>query len=285
MSEVLKVHVESERLNVDVSLPKRGGVVFYGANGAGKTSLMRVLRFVFGEGSVNMKPGFKLTVSVDNNMFSEVSVDKDGRILFRDADDEEPYVRDVDSIQARLSSLVKWYLGLPKIKVAWVSPDSIVISRNVYSIYSPPQPSPEVLEAIEESAYELLCVYRLAFTSEGLMAKVGGSWKGMHELSYGVRKSLALLFAQHLANVLFVEVFEAGLHADLAVRVLNHLSTEMDGEVFVETHLGLIVANALKHGWKAYYMDKGVTKKELNNIQDLKDAEIFEREIRALGLA
>jgi len=108
----------------------------------------------------------------------------------------------------------------------------------------------------------------------GGRVKVGGWWIDVQTLAYGYRRALAMLIAARRADVLLVEAFEAGLHYDLAVDLIQVLR-ETGALVVAESHLMATLKAALIAGWRVYYVDGGV----FHPIKDVVDvAKYAERE-------
>ncbi|ABO07716.1 AAA family ATPase [Pyrobaculum calidifontis] len=108
----------------------------------------------------------------------------------------------------------------------------------------------------------------------GGRVKVGGRWIDVQTLAYGYRRALAMLIAARRADVLLVEAFEAGLHYDLAVDLIQVLK-ETSALVIAESHLMATLKAALDAGWRVYYVDGGV----FHPIKDVFDvAKYAERE-------
>ena len=112
------------------------------------------------------------------------------------------------------------------------------------------------------------------------MAQAGGDWISTRELSFGQRRFLAILAALHAGDFVFVENFEAGLHVDYVVRLLE-TAINMDNVVVLETHSGLVLKMAMRRGFKLYKVEDNHVKE----IADLSDSALFKRELEYLAPA
>lgn len=295
------MYVEDYRVlkRAEVAIDK---VVLYGPNGAGKTTLMEAIGYLLAEEppteqlklkftGKSFRIGVKDVVEVAWRDGSYVLAVWEGGQLRERQRSGNPY--DYGFREALREAFREG--GVPVGRAAWVAPDAVITTHEQYKQYNYasssgdirlPMLELDVIEEIEDIASELLGIYRIAPVTgrgyETYVKRSGVGWIPFQHLAYGTRKALAMLFAERLADILFIETFEAGFHADLVVTLLKHLS-EFNGPVFIETHLGLVVAHALSRGWKAYYVEKGSTKKELKSIEDLRDAELFRKEIEAMS--
>jgi len=177
--------------------------------------------------------------------------------------------------------------GLHTEKIAWIDTSTLYISNiGEYNFERSDMNSPiplvkEIIENVEEIAYELLSISRI-FTEAGkIYVKKRNEWILFNQLAYGERKALTIITAINLADVIFLEAFEAGLHADLIVDLIDYL-TKSDKIVVIETHLGLIVTQGVSKGWTAYYIEDGRTIKEISKLAQLRDVNLYRREIEAI---
>ena len=107
-------------------------------------------------------------------------------------------------------------------------------------------------------------------------ARRGGTWIPVELLGYGERRAIALMLAAKYSDLIIVEGFEAGLHADLAVYLLNKLSEK---SIIVETHMGVLLSNALENRWKVYYVYDGKAKKVTR--ENILSLDLIRREIES----
>ena len=132
---------------------------------------------------------------------------------------------------------------------------SVELSLNVWDLRGWKKLSslPQVFNGIIEDVRDLTDV---SYLHSGY-ARRRGTWIPVELLGYGERKAIALMLAAKYSDLIIVEGFEAGLHTDLAVYLLNKLS---DKNVIVETHMGVLLNTALENRWKAYYVHNGEAK-------------------------
>jgi len=101
------------------------------------------------------------------------------------------------------------------------------------------------------------------------------SWIPMRHLSYGQRRRLAIEAALETGDFVAVENFEVGLHVDYIAELIKQVA-ESDAAVVLETHSGLVLRLAMRHGLRAYYIEQ-----EARRIERLDDVELFKRELSA----
>lgn len=112
------------------------------------------------------------------------------------------------------------------------------------------------------------------------VAEVGGEWVPIENLSYGQRRFLAIRSALLSGDFVFVENFEAGLHVDYVVRLLE-TAINMDNVVVLETHSGLVLKMAMRRGFKLYKVEDN----HIKEIADLSESALFKRELEYLAPA
>jgi len=98
-------------------------------------------------------------------------------------------------------------------------------------------------------------------------------------LSYGQRRRLLIEAALETGDFVAIENFEAGLHVDYIADLMFSIA-KSKAEVVLETHSGLVVRGALRHGFSAYY----VTPTGIKRIERLDDDKLFAQELSALHL-
>ena len=123
--------------------------------------------------------------------------------------------------------------------------------------------------------------FREVYVDRAKLARGGGVWVPVANLAYGVRRALGVVAASFGVDVLVVEAFEAGVHYDAMITLMNYLD-EADADVFVETHMALSVAYALKLGWDVYYVEGGVAR-PVRSVEDYR--EFARREAEAYSIA
>jgi len=104
-------------------------------------------------------------------------------------------------------------------------------------------------------------------------------WVPIDNLSYGQKRRLAIEAALATGDYVFIENFEAGLHVDYLRELVEEVA-ESKATVFLETHSGLVLKFAKRHGFSLYYVDMDGVKK----IERLDDVELFKRELAAYQL-
>jgi len=111
-------------------------------------------------------------------------------------------------------------------------------------------------------------------------AHVDDAWIPVELLGYGERRAIALMLAYKYSDLIIVEGFEAGLHADLAVYLLNKLSEK---SVLLETHMGILLSAALENRWKVYYVYDGEAKEVTR--ENILSLDLIRREIESYTMA
>jgi len=104
-----------------------------------------------------------------------------------------------------------------------------------------------------------------------------GGWVPLSYLSYGQRRQLAIEAALSAANVVLIENFEAGLHADAVIDLVKQIA-ESNATVILETHSGLVLKAAQRYGLALYYVEPLA---RLRRVERLDDHEMFARELSA----
>jgi len=102
-------------------------------------------------------------------------------------------------------------------------------------------------------------------------------WIRVELLSYGERKAAAIMLLSKYLDMLVVEGYEAGLHLDLAIRILNKLKA-LKRTTVVETHMGVLLPEGLEKGWNIYYVDEGKAIKLTR--ENALEANLFKREVK-----
>lgn len=276
--------------------------VLYGPNGAGKTSFMEAAAYVLlasnslaGRTLVTfsgVREGFEIEVE------GVLSLSRRGGAYELRTD--EGVVRAPNHehhvLLERLESALRRAGIGPLRRAAWIDASTAYLATGAYHFHRPfgdlePQlPLPkiedaellEVLEAAEDAMYDVLDISRVYKDYDRVYVKESGKWIPLSDLAYGKLRALAVIMAANFADALFIEAFESGLHGDLALSLIDYLS-EFSGVAVVETHLGVIVAQAVASGWRAYYVDGGRVVRELESVSDLKDVELYRRELSAMG--
>jgi len=102
-------------------------------------------------------------------------------------------------------------------------------------------------------------------------------WAPLRHLSYGEKRRLAIEAALETADLVAVENFEVGLHADYIADLVKQIA-ESDAAVVLETHSGLVLKLALRYGLDMYYVEPFL---RIRRIEKLDDADMFARELSA----
>ena len=107
-------------------------------------------------------------------------------------------------------------------------------------------------------------------------ARRGGTWIPVELLGYGERRAIALMLAAKYSDLIIVEGFEASLHADQAMLLLNKL---LEKSVVLETHIGVLLNTALENRWKVYYVYDGEAKEVTR--ENILSLDLIRREIES----
>ena len=269
-----------------------GKVVFYGPNSGGKSSVMEVLAWLLSPRTWSLNPeaireDFRVEVSSGGQ---KLVVEKVGSLFKASTDRMEREGPTLDHTIEALENFSSRALKGVRGGIAWV--DACRASITTYDSEDHadfcageiPGVKPYILEKALDYLMDVVEVNMISWYAGNTYIKDCSTyikdncvWIKYPSLSLGRRRALAIIIAALTSKATFIEAFESGLHADLAANLLSVLG-EINSPVVVETHLGLIVARALKQGFKAYYVDEGTTKK----IESLQDPEIFKREIEAI---
>ncbi len=102
-------------------------------------------------------------------------------------------------------------------------------------------------------------------------------WIPLRHLSYGQRRRLAIDAALEAADLVAIENFETGLHADYIAEIIKQIAGS-SATVIIETHSGAVLKLAMRYGFKAFYVEPFM---RLRHIDKLDDTSIFARELSA----
>lgn len=107
-----------------------------------------------------------------------------------------------------------------------------------------------------------------------------GEWIPFKDLAYGLRRAMLIILATIISDVILIESFEASLHSDLAIALIRYLSGVVNKFVVLESHHGAALADAVASGgWTSYYLEGGTRLVSLKSIDDLRNTELFHREL------
>jgi|GEM_PF-2595394 len=82
-----------------------------------------------------------------------------------------------------------------------------------------------------------------------------------------------------LRGILLAEVFDAGVHVDWLVNLLNLIEEREDIKLVAELHTGILLSRAIKRGYPAYYVHDG--RAERLTEENITSPELFRREREA----
>ncbi len=289
---------------------KRGINILYGPNAGGKSTIIYALLATMGIGVRNNILKRKLALNGLNGIIEIIHGDnyikfdaKEGEYSCRTKDMEEsykskvdftwePYIEVVDGMRCYL----KFWKEVGVRRVGYMFGDVMV----VYNVGEEGSPStlkvdeetvtlrldniwdeemwaqftskPHFYEELYESVRWLTDIRYL----HGGYALKGDKWIPVELLSYGERKTLALLLASKYSDLIVVEGFEGGLHIDLALDLLSQLEDKI---VIVETHMGVVVGKGFERNWNIYYVENGVANR-ISGPDDLLKTELIQKEAK-----
>jgi len=261
----------------DVEISK---TVLYGYNGAGKSSIIRVLTMLLcGEECLTnlekeMLNVFKKSLNVT------LKSDK-GFIGFKDE-----YIAGTDNDTRFRGSQIRKeaiYQYIGNYKVARVLTDRIYINGDEKDIHDTHDLSdmlgePEFVEKIE-GFFKYLDPGVSEFYYKKFRDKE--EWLPIELLPYGYKRVLAMLYIIDRYDAVFIEGFEAGLHVDLIREFIDYVTENYEDKIVViETHLGIALKFSLMRGWKVYYVSREDIEKL--DLQKLHGTKLFVREMEAL---
>ncbi|HDJ89094.1 MAG TPA: ATP-binding protein [Thermoprotei archaeon] len=290
-----------------------GKTILYGPNAAGKTAIMEAIAYILSPTANRIGDKELITINGIHEDFEikiklangEIALEYkhpffEVRSFLKTEYEHIPSEYEGKSIDDEgMTSYIKRLLGISgaglKGKIAWIDSSILYISglkSYDYLKYHQELQLPiissalEIVERIEEDIYQILPISRIFTDGYDIYVKHEeyGKWISFQNLSYGERKAIAIIFAANLADAIFIEAFEAGLHADLIVDLINYLS-KYDKIIIIESHLGLVVAQGVARKWMAYYLEDGRTLKEIKELNQLRDAELYKREIEAMAFS
>jgi len=275
-----------------------GKTILYGPNGSGKTSLMEVVHAVIsGDASRISAAGLRDDFSLDLAGVGGATYElkKEGPLfyLLRGGAKLGEYVDLGNALSAlrKVSGLEERFRV-----VAWVDPCGMSVSGGdvggidicKHDYDSLELLSPEQLRGLRPMLRLMLDAsapvrardpYSKGQSKPTWWVELGEEgWVRLQDLPYGDRRALLTLVATEIADAVFIEGFEAGMHGDHAIALLDTVG-EWGKTVLAETHHGGVFAHALARGWSAYYVEEGKVRK-VEKAEDLRNAELYWREIR-----
>jgi hypothetical protein len=285
---------------------KRGINILYGPNAGGKSTIIYALLATMGIGVKNDILKRKLAL---NGIIEIIHGDnyikfdaKEGEYLCRTKDMKEPYKSKVDftwepyiEVVDRMRCYLKFWKEVGVRGVGYmfgdvmvvynvgeegsistlnVDEETVALRLNIWDerMWAQFTSKPHFYEELYESVRWLTDIRYL----HGGYALKGDKWTPVELLSYGERKTLALLLASKYSDLIVVEGFEGGLHIDLALDLLSKLEDKI---VVVETHMGVVVGKGFERNWNIYYVENGVANR-ISGPDDLLKTELIQREAK-----
>jgi hypothetical protein len=284
---------------------KRGINILYGPNAGGKSTIIYALLATMGIGNENLKRKLALDgiieVIHEGNYVRYVRLDKrEGRYSCKAKDMERPYELKVDTIREpyiedidRMQCYLKFWEEVGVRRVSYMFGDYVVVYNvggwdSTSSIDVDGESMPLRLNVWDKQAWVQFTgkphffdgLYRsvswltdIRYLHGGYALK-GDKWIPAELLSYGERKTLALLLVSKYSDLIVVEGFEGGFHIDLALDLLSKLEDKI---VVVETHMGVVVGKGFERNWNIYYVENGVANR-VSGLNDLLKTELIQKE-------
>jgi len=266
--------------------------ILYGPNAGGKSTIIYALLSMMGirdsdlAGRLSLSGEAEITVS-SNSTYVKFSRGKyscrsreEGGVIEGSIDEVRPCLREfwenvgVKTVGYMWGDNLKVYNVAGSKVMVEAGGRSIELSLNVWDLrkWKKLTSLPQVFDGILDDIRDLADV---SYLHSGY-ARRRGTRIPVELLGYGERRAIALMLAAKYSDLIIVEGFEAGLHADLAVYLLNKLS---DKNVIVETHMGVLLSNALENRWKAYYVYDGEAKEVTR--ENILSLDLIRREIES----
>jgi hypothetical protein len=285
---------------------KRGINILYGPNAGGKSTAIYALLATMGIGGGILERKLALDGAVEvtheGNYVKYVRLDeREGRYSCKAKGMEKPYERKVDTIQELhiedidgVQCYLKFWEEVGVRRVGYMFGDKIIVynvgGRGSFStinvaketvtlklddiwreeVWAQFTSKPHFYKELYVSIRWLIGVRYL----HGGYALKGDKWIPVELLSYGERKTLALLLASKYSDLIVVEGFEGGFHIDLALDLLSQLEDKI---VIVETHMGVVVGKGFERKWNIYYVENGVANR-ISSLSDLLKTELIQKE-------
>jgi len=285
MESILNLEVKNFRVikSTKVSLA-RGINLLYGFNSGGKSTIINALLTVAGIKDADDEAEITATnnssyIKYSNREYYCKFADTKRNVNFDLKGDISNVKPCIQQFWENIGIKTIGHMNFDTIEVYNIAePEPKVLTLNIWN-----QEQWKELTSNPHTFYEILCDIRDATNIKYLhsgYARIGDNWIPIEKLGYGKRKAIAMLLAYKYADLIVIEGYEAGLHVDLAIYMLSKLS---DKNVIIETHMGILLAEALERGWKTYFIHEGeakeVTKENVFNLG------IISKEVKAYSLA
>ncbi len=282
---------------------KRGINILYGPNAGGKSTIIYALLATMGIGNENLKRKLALDGIVEviheGNYVRYVRLDeREGRYSCKTKYMERPYelilgtsgelpIEVIDGMQCYLKFweevgvrrvgymfgdyVVVYNVGGSTSSID-VDGESVPLRLNVWDKQAWAQftGKPHFFDGLYEGIRWLTDIRYL----HGGYALKGDKWIPVELLSYGERKTLALLLASKYSDLIVIEGFEGGFHIDLALDFLSKLEDKI---VVVETHMGVVVGKGFERNWNIYYVENGIANR-ISGPDDLLKTKLIQKE-------
>ncbi len=257
--------------NARVEIGEKGKLLLFGPNGSGKSSLIQAFASLLSHISEDVNAKKVLSKLLPESPQSFIRFGADRAVVSAEIDDKRFGLEidrkagvalhvDGERREARL-----------RLSLSYVAPcaaSNSLVEDLLDVNLCPPGISIRNAEVAEWVRSKL---YLLGLEDVYLnVVKERGRWIDMQHLAYGFVRVLGLLLAAYgEPDVLIADSFEAGLHYDLAVDVIEFL-TSLPSFVILESHIGLSVKAALKRGLSVYYVKEGEFVR-ISNMDELKN--------------
>jgi hypothetical protein len=281
---------------------KRGINILYGPNASGKSTIIYALLATMGIGVENLKRKPVLADAIEvvhGGSYVRLNM-REGRYSCKAKDMKEPYelifgtsgelpIEVIDGVQCYLKFWEEVQVrrvgymfgdevsvynvgGGDSISTLDVDGETVALKLNVWDerVWTQFTSKPHFYERLYESVRWLTGIRYL----HGGYALKDDKWIPAELLSYGERKTLALLLASKYSDLIVVEGFEGGFHIDLALDLLSQLEDKI---VIVETHMGVVIGKGFERNWNIYYVENGIANR-VSNLNDLLKTELIQKE-------
>ncbi|MGB9705581.1 MAG: AAA family ATPase [Pyrobaculum sp.] len=256
--------------NAIVEIDEKGKLLLYGPNGSGKSSLIQAFASLLSHISEDVNAKKVLSRLLPESLQSFIRFGADRAVVSAEIDDKR-FRLEIDR-RTGVALHVDGERGEARLRLSlsYVAPCSVgnsLVEDLLDVDLCPPGISIRNAEVAEWVRSKL---YLLGLEDVYLnVVKERGRWIDMQHLACGFVRVFGLLLAAYgEPDVLIADSFETGLHYDLAVDVIEFL-TSLPSFVILESHIGLSVKAALKRGWSVYYVKEGEFVR-ISNMDELK---------------